>query len=312
MAREYERAREWLGYIDMSSRENWNNVGLALYGTFGDDGFELWDEASKRFPEKYNKSRTQEAQWADFKRKNPAPGIGLLRLLAVKGGWNPGAQGNGVRRNEDAAQEPDDCDTADLPDISIAAGLDGYAPPFSEEGMALSFAAEYADRLRYVKGWNAWMYWNGACWAREDTLLVYDLIRKHCRVATAALLSAANIPAEKKGGITNALGKAKTRSSIEILSKADRRMAATTDQWDADDWILNTPGGVIDLRTGKNLGPNPAKYCTKVTGAAPGGDCPLWMKFLVEVTGGDAELQGLFQNPSGWQLRRTSSIPLFG
>ena len=116
LAREYDRAQEWLLYIDPSERETWNNVGLSLYGTFGDDGFELWNEWSKRAPEKYNKTRTQEAQWADFKRKNPGPGIGLLRALAVKGGWKPGAETNGARLNG-AHHEPNGIDAGEPDDI---------------------------------------------------------------------------------------------------------------------------------------------------------------------------------------------------
>jgi phage/plasmid-associated DNA primase len=30
--------------------------------------------------------------------------------------------------------------------------------------------------------------------------------------------------------------------------RADRWHAATVDLWDADPWLLNTPGGVADLR----------------------------------------------------------------
>ena len=100
LARESERAREWLDYIDPSSREVWNDVGLSLCGTFADDGFELWDEWSKRCPDKYNKKRSQDQQWADFKRKNLAPGLGLLRTLAVGSGWQPGAKTNGSVHHE--------------------------------------------------------------------------------------------------------------------------------------------------------------------------------------------------------------------
>ena len=35
-----------------------------------------------------------------------------------------------------------------------------------------------------------------------------------------------------------------TISGVERLARADRRHAATTDEWDADPWLLNTPGGV--------------------------------------------------------------------
>jgi putative DNA primase/helicase len=36
---------------------------------------------------------------------------------------------------------------------------------------------------------------------------------------------------------------------------------------------------------------NPLHYITKVTAVTPGGECPLWHKFLDKVTGGDAELK---------------------
>jgi putative DNA primase/helicase len=46
---------------------------------------------------------------------------------------------------------------------------------------------------------------------------------------------------------------------------------------------------------------------TKITAVAPsGGDCPLWRKFLNEITGGNAELQGFLQRAAGYAL--TGSI----
>ena len=39
-------------------------------------------------------------------------------------------------------------------------------------------------------------------------------------------------------------------TAVETLARSDRRIASTVEQWDADPWLLNTPGGIIDLRTG--------------------------------------------------------------
>ena len=47
------------------------------------------------------------------------------------------------------------------------------------------------------------------------------------------------------------IASAKTVAGVLTLAAADRRIAATVDQWDVDPWLLNTPAGVIDLRTGK-------------------------------------------------------------
>jgi len=45
---------------------------------------------------------------------------------------------------------------------------------------------------------------------------------------------------------------------------------------------------------------------TKITAVAPEGDCPLWRKFLAEITGNDDELQGFLQRFAGYSL--TGSI----
>ena len=181
------------------------------------------------------------------------------------------------------------------------ASSDGYAPKYSEEWLALGFAHKYRRKLRYVKKWGAWMEWDGKRWAQEDTLLAYDLIRKECRAAAAL----ADNEAENYSTIGD-LSKAKTRSAVEILARSDRRFAATAEQWDADDWLINTPDGIIDLRTGKNIGRDPGKYCTKITDHAPGGDCLLWRRFLAKVTNGDEELQAYIQRMCGYWL--TGSI----
>ena len=176
-----------------------------------------------------------------------------------------------------------------------------FAPKFSEEGLALAFAKEHRSKLRYVKKWGAWMDWTGTRWAQEDTLLAYDLIRAKCRAAAAE--AAEN---GEDGGTIKELNKAKTRGAVETLARSDRRFASTTEQWDADDWLLNTPDGIIDLRTGRNIGNDPAKYCTKITDNAPGGDCKLWKQFLDRVTDGDKELQAYIKRMCGYFL--TGSI----
>ena len=66
-----------------------------------------------------------------------------------------------------------------------------------------------------------------------------------------------------KDRVAATLASAKTVAAVERLAKADRRLAATADQWDADPWLLNTPGGIVDLRTGARRAHEPADYLTK-------------------------------------------------
>lgn len=183
-----------------------------------------------------------------------------------------------------------------IPFSTQSSDRDGYAPEFSEAGMSLLFASKHKDRLRYVAAWKSWYFWNGTFWDEEKTCLAYDLIGRECRLAAKRA-----IQNESTKECVRALSKAATRGAIEAISRTDRRFAATTDQWDADDWLLNTPRGIIDLRTGENIGHDQTKYCSKITLIAAGGvECPIWMAFLETITKGDKELQAYLQRMCGY------------
>jgi len=167
------------------------------------------------------------------------------------------------------------------------------APPLAEDGLALAFTRDWADYLRYTAKWGRWNMWNGSYWESDDTNIVFDLVRKSCRRATA------HCQTEKD---EFRIASAATISAVERLAAADRRHAATVDQWDADLWILNTPDGVIDLRSGNLLPAKPEDYCTKITAVSPGGECPLWKKFLSRVTDQNKELEQFLQRMVGYSL----------
>jgi putative DNA primase/helicase len=65
---------------------------------------------------------------------------------------------------------------------------------------------------------------------------------------------------------------------------------------------LNTPDGVIDLRTGDVRPHDPLDYMTKIAAVAPRGGCPLFLKFLDRITHGDAELIAYLRRVFGYAL----------
>jgi putative DNA primase/helicase len=171
------------------------------------------------------------------------------------------------------------------------------APLHSEEAMALDFAARHAGDLRYVSKWGQWLIWDGACWHADETRKVFSLARALCRETAAKA---------NKVGTRRAIASAKTRAAVVNLASEDRRLAATVEQWDADPWLLNTPGGVVDLRTGKLRPHRPENYMTKITAFTPGGECPRWKKFITKVTGAETKLASFLQRIFGYAL--TGSI----
>ena len=163
----------------------------------------------------------------------------------------------------------------------------------SQDAAAERFAEAHAGDMRFVASWGKWFIWNGQRWHEDQTLFAFDRARLVCRAMAQEATSD-----EIARNLTSAAGVA----AIEKLAKADRALAATAEQWDSDPWILNTPGGIVDLKTGEVRPHDPAAFMTKMTAVAPGGDCPLWRGFLDRITAGDAALAGFLQRVAGLSL----------
>lgn len=167
-------------------------------------------------------------------------------------------------------------------------------PEFADDALALNFSSHYGAHLRYVDAWSRWFIWDGQVWKHDDTLAVYDLCRRTCRSY------ATNAPPTVQKAITSG----KTIAAVEKLIRADRRHAATVGQWDSDPWLLNTPAGIIDLRTRQIIPHDPMHHMTKMTAVGPdySSGCPMWLKFLNEATDGDIKLQAYLQRACGYAL----------
>jgi len=163
----------------------------------------------------------------------------------------------------------------------------------SEETLALEFVQRRADDLRYVAAWGKWLVWDGYKWVLDDTLKVYDFSRKLVRE------SAAGNPK-----LLSQIANAHTVAAVEKLARADRRVAATNAQWDSDSWLLNTPGGIVDLRSGELRPASRTAYATKSTAVAPAPTltCPHWLRFLDRVMSKDEAMIAFLQRTVGYAL----------
>jgi putative DNA primase/helicase len=65
---------------------------------------------------------------------------------------------------------------------------------------------------------------------------------------------------------------------------------------------LNTPGGVVDLRTGAIRPHRRSDLFTKVTAVGPGDHCPRWVRFLAQITQGDDAAIRYLQRWAGYML----------
>jgi putative DNA primase/helicase len=175
-----------------------------------------------------------------------------------------------------------------------AASSDTAPVEYSDDALAQVFTERYGEDLRYTAAWGRWSLWNGHVWKTDDTRKVLDLAREICREESRSCQDAK---------LARHVASSRTIAAVERLAQADHgHHAAKVDQWDAGPWILNTPGGVVDLKTGRLRPALREDYCTKTTAVAPGGDCPRWRAFLSRITNGDRELEAFLQRMCGYAL----------
>ncbi len=173
-------------------------------------------------------------------------------------------------------------------------------PAYSDEALALRFAERHSGERRYVATFSKWFLYDGMRWRLDDTLETIHLVRQICREAAAEC---------RKKRVSVSLASASTVTAVERLARSDRRLAATAEQWDTNLWVLNTPTGLVDLRTGEVCPHRADHFVTKLTGAAPDKTCPIvtWLKFLDRVCGGDTELIAFLRRMAGYALTGATS-----
>ena len=176
----------------------------------------------------------------------------------------------------------------------------GELNPATEEAIALAYADRHATDSRYVAAWGRWLYHDGVRWDFDTTLHAFDRARALCREVALECESARTAAV---------IASAKTVAAVVRLAAADRRLAATVEQWDANPCLLTAAeaDGMVattyDLTAGVGCTPAPLDYITKATacGAAPSGTAhPKWTAFLARVTANNKDLQGFLQRYIGY------------
>ncbi len=195
----------------------------------------------------------------------------------------------------------------------------------SDEGLATRFTDAFQKEIRYVGQWNKWLVYDGAKWDYDHKLLVYTNAREFIR-SLALELHEINFkqlvesidprlnPAHMAEARRDANAKANARlasilssstiHSVVTLSRYDRRIAAGVEQWDADPWLLNTPAGTIELKTGQMRKHKPTDYIRKATAVAPDHKAQptLWLTFLRQIMNGDEAMVRYLQKVFGYCL----------
>lgn len=272
--------------------DDYVQFGIAVKAAAGGDaGLDIFLEWCGRWIEGGNDPENAKRDWLRMR----APfriGWEFIERLAREHGFN------GAAEEFEATDEPE-------PEAEADTAGSGHRPlEYSDAAMASRLIAEHGFRLRYCEALGGWLNWDGQRWTKDETLHTLYLASVVLKAASEEAGKRPDFNATKADRIATALASNGTRSSVVNYAKADPRLAVKISQFDADDWALNTPSGVVNLRTGELRPRTESELLIKSAAVAPNFTSPpkTWFKFLKDTTNGDLELARYLKRFAGYCL----------
>lgn len=183
----------------------------------------------------------------------------------------------------------------------------------TDEHLARQFALKYKDDLRYHAAENKWRHWDEKQhrWETEESFSLVTLVREFFRHVLAQLDSSAGNFLHIKEELEST-GKI---MAVAALLPSERKLREREPKWDSDPFLLGTPSGVVDLRTGEFRPARRNDYITKSVAVDPADHfypaedsewsadhCPMFIEFLEQIMGADDELVCYIWRRSGYYL----------
>lgn len=190
------------------------------------------------------------------------------------------------------------------------------APPAPPRAVAapqkwsdLAIAREVARRAAadgapflYVPELGHFLLWDGQRWDADGEDFIGRLVADTCSEVAEQVRQ----QDETKTGISlaRAICGARTISAVtRLLQSSAAGQLRKLEVFDANDWELNTPAGVIDLRTGALAPHESRQMCRAIAAASPRkAPHPRWDAFLQDVTGGQEDFKRYLQKLAGYAL----------
>jgi putative DNA primase/helicase len=193
--------------------------------------------------------------------------------------------------------------------------MPGTEPTIGDIANGRRFVQMHGENVRYVPPWKRWLTWDGVRWSKDVDVAVERMAKETSDtiwdVAKSGNSTALAAEAKRIQGVSGLRAMLETaRSEVEVVVQPH--------MLDADPWLLNTPSGTIDLRTGDLAKARREDLITKVTAACfdPGASCQRWEQFLGEVfvkpdLSTDRELIDYIQRLAGYSLTGSTKEQMF-
>jgi len=193
----------------------------------------------------------------------------------------------------EAADDDDGGGRADEPPPPPAAQT-SVGGLLTQDLVALVVAERGEGGMRYCHDTGGWFMWDGTYWKTDRLKWGFHTCREVSRLMSKQ---------EKEKKAIRAMRSAGFFSSVERIAATDPRLAVASGHWDQDPFLMGTPDGTLDLKTGTLRKADPADGITKLAALSPREmETPLWDKFLKQTFKGDEKLIEFNQRWFGYCL----------
>lgn len=150
----------------------------------------------------------------------------------------------------------------------------------SQGVVADDFMPHARDHYRYDRDVSDWFFFDGVCWRGKSAYRLRNGIDLH---------------------LSDEMRNSHFISGVESSLRARTEFTMLQNDWDPDPYLLNTPAGTVDLRTGVIRPAKASDLITRCTmvGPADSYDGSLWVSKVPEWVGDDPEELSYFQKLAG-------------
>lgn len=309
---EVEELLSWID-PDGDGYDAWVGILQALHDHFDGraEGLAVADTWSRRGA-KYKDGEVG-SKWSSFQS-----GGGItLRSLAARARSNGADLSELARRHRGRSMQADQMDLPARKEI----------PDLSHDDLALDLGSRSWDAdARYVDLWGNWLFWSGEHWQRDETLDHLTKARSFLRMRSSELLEWAQRKADQMVAMdkpadadrlmnwarsqARSLKSSATVIAVSNLARANPAIAARHTDFDCDPYRIGTPGGTVDLRTGKVRSARREDMISRLTRCAPaaaGVSAHVWERFLTDIFEGDRDTIAFLQRAAGYALTGLTS-----
>jgi putative DNA primase/helicase len=247
----------------------------------------------------------------------PRPDVRILRLpvrheedveqwlASLPDGWTPEQCGRELARlAPDVPRWSPPVAPPVVPAIAKT-GPPGDSINMTDWGNAKRLVAAHGDQVRFCKPLGHWLKWDGRRWSPDRTGAIWRLAKDTVRRLGHEAADTED-DQRRKGLLRWALEseEKKLMASMIDLAWSEPGIPVLPDELDRDPWLLNTPSGTVELRTGRLRPHRQGDLISKITRVPfdPAAECPRWKEALSLIFAGDQDLIAYVQRALGYSL----------